>query len=78
MSEARKCRGMLVGEPPLPYLPLSRMRNTHATLMQQAGVLDSINAAMHGHTERVAMRHYLRPDTTEATVEVSRKLRLVG
>ena len=78
MSEARKCRGMLVGDPPLPYLPLSRMRNTHATLMQQAGVLDSINAAMHGHTERVALRHYLRPDTTEATVEVSRKLRLVG
>lgn len=78
MSEDRKCRGMLRGEPPLPYLPLSRMRNTHATLMQQAGVLDSINAAMHGHTERVAMRHYLRPDTTEATVEVSRKLRLVG
>ena len=66
------------GNPVLPYLPLARMRNTHATLMQQAGVLDSINAAMHGHTEQVARRHYLRPDTTAATVEVSKRLRLVS
>ena len=66
------------GNPILPYLPLARMRNTHATLMQQAGVLDSINAAMHGHTEQVARRHYLRPDTTAATVEVSKRLRLVS
>lgn len=68
-------RGALHG---LPYLPLSKMRNTHATLMQQAGVLDSINAAMHGHTEAVSRRHYLRPDTTEATVRASRALRFVG
>ncbi|MBR3318689.1 MAG: hypothetical protein IKG21_12805 [Atopobiaceae bacterium] len=66
------------GNPTLPYLPLARMRNTHATLMQQAGVLDSINAAMHGHSERVAQRHYLRPDTTAATVDAARRLRLVG
>lgn len=64
--------------PILPYLPLARMRNTHATLVQQAGVLDSINAAMHGHSEQVARRHYLRPDTTKATLEVSKKLQLVG
>lgn len=62
----------------LPYLPLARMRNTHATLIQQAGVLDSINAAMHGHSERVSQRHYLRPDTAEATVAASERLRLVG
>lgn len=61
----------------LPYLPLSKMRNTHATLMQQAGVLDSINAAMHGHSETVSRRHYLRPDTTGATVAASASLRLV-
>ena len=66
------------GNPTLPYLPLARMRNTHATLVQQAGVLDSINAAMHGHTEQVARRHYLRPDTTTATMEVSKRLRLVS
>lgn len=61
----------------LPYLPLSRMRNTHATLMQQAGVMDSINAAMHGHSERVSYKHYQRPDTTEAAVSASERLRLV-
>lgn len=61
----------------LPYLPLSKMRNTHATLMQQAGVMDSINAAMHGHSERVSYAHYQRADTTEATIAASSKLRLV-
>lgn len=67
-------RGRLEG---LPYIPLSKMRNTHATLMQQAGVMDSINAAMHGHTERVSYDHYLKPDTSSATVAASKHLRLV-
>lgn len=62
----------------LPYIPLSKMRNTHATLMAEAGVLDSINAAMHGHSEKVASKHYIKPtDTASATVEASKKLRLV-
>ena len=61
----------------LPYVPLSKMRNTHATLMAEAGVLDSINAAMHGHSERIASKHYIKPDTTSATVEASKRLRLV-
>lgn len=74
MSMERVTRGRLEG---LPYLPLSKMRNTHATLMQQAGVMDSINAAMHGHTERVSYEHYLVPDTSAATVNASRHLQLV-
>lgn len=61
----------------LPYLPLTRMRNTHATLMQEAGVLDSVNAAMHGHSQRVSYAHYQRADTTEATVKASAHLKLV-
>lgn len=61
----------------LPYLPLSRMRNTHATLMQEAGVLDSVNAAMHGHSQRVSYAHYQRADTTDATIKASKHLRLV-
>ena len=74
MSMERVTRGRLEG---LPYVPLSKMRNTHATLMQQAGVMDSINAAMHGHTERVSYEHYMRPDTSSATVAASKHLRLV-
>lgn len=61
----------------LPYIPLSKMRNTHATLMAEAGVLDSINAAMHGHSERIASKHYIKPDTATATVEASKRLKLV-
>ena len=61
----------------LPYLPLSRMRNTHATLMQEAGVLDSVNAAMHGHSQRVSYAHYQRADTTDATIRASEHLKLV-
>lgn len=62
----------------LPYLPLSRMRATHATLMQEAGVLDSVNAAVHGHSEKVAYTNYQRPDVTEAAQRTADYLRLVG
>lgn len=61
----------------LPYIPMAKMRNTHATLMAEAGVLDSINAALHGHSEQIAAKHYLRPDTAAAVVEATKKLRLV-
>lgn len=47
----------------LPYIPLSRMRAAHSTLMQEAGVLDSINAAAHGHSQRVAYTNYQQADT---------------
>ena len=61
----------------LPYIPLSKMRNTHVTMMAEAGVSDSLNALYHGHTETVERRHYLAPDMTEATAKVSERLRLV-
>lgn len=74
MGESRKVRGKLHE---LPYLPLSRMRATHETMMQEAGVLDSLNAAMHGHTESVSRRHYMRGDVTQATERAERYLQLV-
>lgn len=61
----------------LPYVPLSRMRATNATLMQEAGVLDSLNAAVHGHSEQVSREHYLRGDGTGAARQTERYLRLV-
>ena len=60
----------------LPYVPLSKMRNTHVTLMQQAGVPDTLNALMHGHSESVERRHYMRPD--HVAVAEGAGLRLVG
>lgn len=65
-------RGKLHG---LPYIPLSKMRNTHTTLCQEAGMLDSMNQSMHRNTGAVQQRHYLKPDTTEAAIQVSRKIR---
>lgn len=54
----------------LPYLPLQRMRATHESLMQKAGVLDSVNAAAHGHAQRVSYEHYQLADTTPAAQAV--------
>ena len=62
----------------LPYIPLSRMRATHETLMQEAGVLDSINAAMHGHSQQVSYSNYQRADVTEAARKASEYLRVVS
>lgn len=53
----------------LRYIPLARMRATHATLMQEAGVLDSINAAAHGHSQRVSREHYVRGREVDAMRE---------
>ena len=75
MAESRKVRGRLHE---LPYLPLSRMRATHETMMQEAGVLDSLNAAAHGHTESVSRKHYMRGDSTLATQQTEQYLTLVG
>jgi hypothetical protein len=61
----------------LPYIPLSKMRNTHVTMMAEAGVSDSLNALYHGHTESVERRHYLSPDMTAAAAKVSDHLKLV-
>ena len=45
----------------LPRIPMNRLRATHETLMQQAGVSDSLNAALHGHSQKVAYSNYLSP-----------------
>lgn len=66
-----RIKGIFVGaEPPIPYVPLSRMRATHASMMQAAGVLDSLNAAAHGHAQRVSYEHYQLADTTPAAQAV--------
>lgn len=74
MAESRMVSGRLQE---LRYIPLSKMRNTHVTLMQMAGVPDSLNALMHGHTEQVERRHYMRPDVAEASATAAARLQLV-
>lgn len=54
----------------LPYLPLSKMRNTHITIMSEAGLSDSVNALLHGHSQMVERKHYLSPDLTRAVLDV--------
>lgn len=68
-------QGRLCG---LPYLRLNRLRATHATYLQQAGVLDSVNASLHGHSERVSYTNYQRPDSTDAAQRASEFLVLQG
>lgn len=68
-------KGRLCG---LPYVPLNRMRATHETYMQQAGVLDSVNAAAHGHSERVSYSNYQRPDNMDAAMQAGSFLVLQG
>lgn len=75
MAGSRMSRGRLHG---LPYVPLSRMRATHATLMQEAGVSDSVASAVQGHSERVAYSNYQRPELTEAAERVGERLTLVS
>ena len=62
----------------LPYVPLNRMRATHETYMQEAGVLDSVNAAAHGHSERVSYANYQRPSSVEAAQQAGSFLVLEG
>lgn len=69
---------MLLADPPIPYIPLCRMRATHETLMQEAGVLDSVNAATHGHSQRVSYEHYQRPDLDAAAERMGRLLLIDG
>lgn len=65
-------RGVMLADPAVPFIHLKQMRATHTTMMQAAGVSDSLNAAMHGHSERVAYTNYLMPDTTAAAERMSR------
>lgn len=57
----------------LPFVHLNRMRATHDTLLQSAGVPDSINARMHGHSNvQTGYRHYQNAQLF-AMLEASRK-----
>lgn len=69
IAEARSMRG-------LPKLHLCNLRAVHETLMQEAGVLDTLNARMHGRTNVLTgYRHYLRPDAAmdAAAVECGKR-----
>ena len=68
-------KGKLYG---FPFVTLNRMRATHETYMQQAGVLDSVNAATHGHSEKVSYRHYQRADAVDAAMQASAFLLVEG
>lgn len=47
----------------LPYVTINQLRATHETLMQRAGVSDSVLSSFHGHTQiSTDYRHYLSPD----------------
>lgn len=65
-------RGVMLEEPAVPFIHLKQMRHTHETMMQAAGVSDSLNAAAHGHSERVAYSNYLMPDTIAAAERMGR------
>ena len=54
------------------------MRATHETMMQEAGVLDSLNAAMHGHTETVSRKHYMRGNGAAAVEQTEKYFTLVS
>jgi len=71
-------KGVMCVEPPIPYIALNRMRATHATFMQQAGVQDSVNAAAHGHSERVSYTNYQRGDSVGAAEQTGRYLQLIS
>jgi len=71
-------RGVMLEEPAIPFIHLKQMRATHATMMQAAGVSDSLNAALHGHSERVAYSNYLMPDSTEAAERMGQLIVMEG
>lgn len=58
--DAFACHG---GTLDLPYITINRLRATHETLMQRAGVEDSVLSSFHGHSQiSTDYRHYLSPD----------------
>lgn len=73
-------KGIMVDgvEPPIPFVPLARMRATHETYMQQAGVIDSINASAHGHSVKVSYQHYQRADDVRAAKQAGDFLLVEG
>ena len=47
----------------VPFIPMTRLRATHETLMQQAGIKDTLNARIHGRSQssQIGYKHYLNP-----------------
>lgn len=51
------------GDLDLPFVTLNKLRATHETLMQSAGVQDTVLSSFHGHAQlSTDYRHYLSPD----------------
>ena len=49
----------------MPYAHLKDMRAVHETMLQDAGVLDTLNARLHGRTNvQTGYRHYLKPSSS--------------
>lgn len=48
------------------YVEFRTLRHAHETLASMAGVSDSVNAAVHGHSEAVSYRHYHARQAAEA------------
>ena len=50
-------------EAKVPFIPMTRLRATHETLMQQAGIADTLNARIHGrsNSSQIGYKHYLNP-----------------
>jgi len=70
--------GVMLQEPQVPFIHLKQMRATHETMMQAAGVSDSLNAATHGHSTRVAYSNYLMPDTAAAAERMGKLFVIEG
>lgn len=60
-GNGRYYRGVMEGSG-VPFVPINRMRATHETIMQQQGVQDTLNAALHGRSNVLTgYRNYLNP-----------------
>ena len=60
---ARACAKGAMLAAGVPYIPMSRLRATHETLLQASGVEDTLNARIHGRSSAsdVGYTHYLVP-----------------
>lgn len=67
-GNGRYYRGVMLGTG-IPHIPPNRMRATHESIMQQQGVQDTLNAALHGRsTIATGYRHYLVPGDRSFTM----------
>ena len=76
---ARACAKGAMLAAGIPYIPMSRLRATHETLLQASGVEDALNARIHGRSSssEIGYRHYLVPQEdakADAALAAARKL----